>query len=133
MNKYGELQIHHISEDETKAIVSVFLEGTESDEENEFWSNLNPFIWLPEDGSDKGAKTLYDTINLDQIYCGGFNKNFDKSFFYYRGSDHKPPCEEGVEHFILQKSLKVSNKYLDFIIRSLRQPGNDLTSNRRKI
>jgi len=61
--------------------------------DNPFWSNLQTDKWLPIDDNVKhNAGSILTTLDLNLLTDHGFNQNYDKSFFHYKGSESTPPC-----------------------------------------
>ncbi len=101
--QYFDMEAHlfHKSETGDLAVIGLFIK---SGEENELLAEM----WeeMPTDGNE-AAKILQNPINLQQLLPK------DKSMFQYVGSLTTPPCTEGVNWFILEQPIEMSNEQIN--------------------
>lgn len=101
--QYFDMEAHlfHESEDGDLAVIGLFIK---SGEENELLAEM----WeeMPADGNE-AAKILQNPINLKQLLPE------EKSMFQYVGSLTTPPCTEGVNWFILEQPIEMSNEQIN--------------------
>lgn len=110
------------SEFQSKVILSVLTEM--SMEDNEALSDIVsalPYIYQPNE-----KKSLKSPISLRKILPP------TTSFYYYKGSQTVPPCEENVHWLIMQETIGVSEGQL-LAFRSLFQDSHGLINNYRPI
>lgn len=115
-----------------KAILSIFLtvgdaDNNPDDKTNKFMDNMNLDAWinynfnemdendqpvmkclkyLTDTKSDKEPKpTLYP--NMKDMIRSNKKLEGDLSFYFYEGSDSKPPCEEKIRRFVMEHPAKI--------------------------
>jgi len=100
----GEMLVHHTSPQGVRAVVSFMLVDDRKAMKNEFFEQLAAYNWKHEAG-------YFDELeykpNLNQIVFGGANDFYDKSFFFYVGSETQPPCREGVLRILFETPIGV--------------------------
>ncbi|MDN4493475.1 carbonic anhydrase [Ureibacillus aquaedulcis] len=96
-----EAHLYHKSEEGEMAIIGLFIE---SGEENlvlaEMWDEI------PTDG-DEAAKILKNPVDLQLLLPE------QKSVYQYMGSITAPPCTEGVNWFILEQPIEMSDDQIN--------------------
>jgi carbonic anhydrase len=87
----------------------------EKERPNEFFDQLQPDVWE----HDEGYRFPYDSlVDLNTIVEGGAKLFYNKSFYFYLGSQSRPPCEEGVFHFVFDTPILVTQSQLNAVQRS---------------
>lgn len=96
-----EAQLFHESEEGELAIIGLFIKsGEENDVLAEMWDEI------PANG-DVAAKLLNNPIDLQQLLPA------DKEVYQYVGSLTAPPCTEGVNWFILEQPIEMSDEQIN--------------------
>ncbi|MBD8028460.1 carbonic anhydrase family protein [Ureibacillus sp. Re31] len=96
-----EAQLFHESEEGELAIIGLFIKsGEENDVLAEMWDEI------PANG-DVAAKLLNNPIDLQQLLPA------DKEVYQYVGSLTAPPCTEGVNWFILEQPIEMSDDQIN--------------------
>lgn len=96
-----EAQLFHESEEGELAIIGLFIKsGEENDVLAEMWDEI------PTNG-DVAAKLLNNPIDLQQLLPA------DKEVYQYVGSLTAPPCTEGVNWFILEQPIEMSDEQIN--------------------
>lgn len=102
----GEILVYHKSNNGLKAIVSFLLaEVPDGDaDHNEFVEGLDVEGW--EFNPSKGYR-LDARPNPDKLVKGGGHIYFQKSFYWYMGSDSVPDCEQEINRFVFQQVIQI--------------------------
>ncbi|MEL3961488.1 carbonic anhydrase family protein [Lysinibacillus endophyticus] len=101
--QYFDMEAHlfHETKDGKMAIIGLFIEsGEENKELAEMWANM------PKDGAE-AVKVLKNPINLEQLLPE------EKNVYQYVGSLTSPPCTEGVNWFVLEQPIEMSNEQIN--------------------
>lgn len=101
--QYFDMEAHlfHESEKGELAVIGLFIEsGQENEVLAEIWDKM------PVDGK-KAVQVLNNPINLQQLLPE------DKSVYQYVGSLTTPPCTEGVNWFVLESPITMSNEQIN--------------------
>lgn len=102
----GEMLIFHKAKSGQEAIVSIFLkEVTDGEgEHNLFLEGLNTESW---EFDPKKATRLDARPSPGQIVKGGIQYYFQKTFYWYTGSNGEPPCNQPVFRFIMKEAISI--------------------------
>lgn len=125
----GEMLLYGAGSSGEKAILSVFFitgeaDNNPDDKTNKFMDNMNVDAWVnynfnEMDENDqpvmkclkylteKEDKHKFKYPNMKDMIRSNKQLDGDLSFYFYQGSESKPPCEEKVTRFVLQNPAKI--------------------------